>query len=114
VRDSGRGLDEAELACIFDRFYSVKIAPRKKDGAGLGLHIVQKLLELHGGGIEAESSPGEGSTFTFWIPPISRPNEPDGEAGRRAAAESAAAAVDPLIDDPDESESTLGGSQDAR
>jgi hypothetical protein len=109
VRDTGRGLDESELACIFDRFYSVKVTPRKKEGAGLGLHIVQRLLELHGGGIEAESSPGEGSTFTFWIPPVPRPREPGGESGKDAAAAAPAPAVDPLIDDPEEDEAALGG-----
>lgn len=64
VRDDGPGIPQAELPHIFERRFrgrGERIAP----GAGLGLAICHRVLELHGSDIEVESSEGEGCTFRF-------------------------------------------------
>jgi len=54
---------------VFERFYRADEARnRDSGGAGLGLAIAEKLVEEHGGRIAAESTPGEGSTFTVTLP----------------------------------------------
>lgn len=69
VRDDGPGIAAEHLERIFERFYRVDEARgRESGGAGLGLAIVRRLVELHGGRVWAESMPGEGATFTFTIP----------------------------------------------
>lgn len=67
VIDSGPGIPAAELENIFERFYRLD-ASRAAKGAGLGLAIVRRLVELHGGRVWAESELGKGSTFTFTLP----------------------------------------------
>jgi signal transduction histidine kinase/ActR/RegA family two-component response regulator len=70
VEDSGVGLDADELARIWDPFYQVE-SPlhRRHGGSGLGLAIVRRLVELHGGGVRAESDgQGRGSRFSFTLP----------------------------------------------
>jgi signal transduction histidine kinase len=66
VADRGKGIAEADLPRIFDRYYRGQ--RHEGEGLGLGLFIVRKLVEAHGGRIWAESRPGEGSTFTFTLP----------------------------------------------
>jgi PAS domain S-box-containing protein len=69
VFDTGMGIDEAEQALIFTNFKQAgKRDFRKHGGAGLGLPIVKQLVELQGGTIRLESSPGEGTTFFFELP----------------------------------------------
>ncbi len=67
ISDSGMGIPEEDLAHIFDDFYRVR-GRKKREGAGLGLAIVQRLVEAHGGNIQAESTLGEGTTFTVRLP----------------------------------------------
>lgn len=67
VADNGVGIPEEQLPLVFERFHRIDEA-RGEDGAGLGLPIARQIAEAHGGRIEAESEPGEGSTFTFWLP----------------------------------------------
>ncbi len=66
VADRGPGIAEGDLPRIFDRYYRGE--RHEGEGIGLGLYIVRKLVEAHGGRIWAESRPGEGSTFTFTLP----------------------------------------------
>jgi signal transduction histidine kinase len=68
VIDQGAGIPEDKREFVFERFERVKSekAERQK-GLGLGLHIVKKLVELHGGRIRVESEPGRGSTFSFTL-----------------------------------------------
>jgi two-component system, OmpR family, phosphate regulon sensor histidine kinase PhoR len=69
VRDTGFGIAPEDQPQVFRRFYRVKNAEtRFITGTGLGLPIVQQILEAHQGRIELESTVGEGSTFTVYIP----------------------------------------------
>jgi signal transduction histidine kinase len=72
VADRGPGIPATDLERIFERFHRVDEArSRMHGGAGLGLAIVRRLVELHGGQVWAESVEGEGATFTFTLPPAS-------------------------------------------
>ncbi len=67
VRDTGIGIDPADVPHLFERFYRADRA-RSRQGTGLGLSIAQTLVEQLGGRITAESTPGKGSTFSVWLP----------------------------------------------
>jgi PAS domain S-box-containing protein len=67
VRDEGQGIDPRDLPHIFKRFYRPR-AGRKAGGVGLGLYITHSLVQAHGGRISVESTPGQGSTFSFTLP----------------------------------------------
>jgi signal transduction histidine kinase len=67
VRDSGPGIAPADQARIFEQFQQAAGAP-PSEGAGLGLAIAKRIVELHGGRIWVESTPGQGATFTFSLP----------------------------------------------
>jgi two-component system, OmpR family, phosphate regulon sensor histidine kinase PhoR len=69
VRDFGPGIAPDEHAHIFERFYrarAVRLKPIR--GSGIGLALVQHIARAHGGDTELASRPGEGSTFSIWIP----------------------------------------------
>ena len=90
VRDTGPGIPADELPRIFERFYrGTNTGEARGIGSGLGLAIARSTVDMHGGGIEVESAPGEGSVFRVVLP--------RGEGGSggtrsdRAAAERAAA-----------------------
>jgi signal transduction histidine kinase len=69
VADSGPGIAHDDLPYIFDRFYRGHDDPRAQtDGAGLGLAIVRRILDLHETTIAVESKPGTGARFTFDLP----------------------------------------------
>ncbi|KIG12433.1 Two-component hybrid sensor and regulator [Enhygromyxa salina] len=69
VSDTGIGIPEDQLSRIFDAFYQVDASStRQHGGAGLGLSIVRKLIEAHGGEAWAESIVGAGTTFHFTLP----------------------------------------------
>jgi two-component system, OmpR family, phosphate regulon sensor histidine kinase PhoR len=69
VRDNGPGIAPEHLGRIFERFYRVDPArSRAEGGTGLGLSIVRHLVERHGGGVEALSEPGQGTTIRFTLP----------------------------------------------
>lgn len=74
VRDSGRGIPAEDLRRIFERFHRVDMRlTRDVAGLGLGLAICNRIVDLHGGAIWAESVVGAGSTFHVLLPGI----EPD-------------------------------------
>lgn len=77
VTDNGPGIAQEHLSHLFDRFYRVddarshNIEGDKEEtipGSGLGLSIVQWIVQIHGGRIEVKSQPGEGSTFEVSLP----------------------------------------------
>jgi signal transduction histidine kinase len=67
VVDTGKGIAAEHLPLIFDKFYRVPGAGQA-GGAGLGLAIVREVIAAHDGRIGATSRPGQGTTFTFWLP----------------------------------------------
>ena len=80
VSDDGPGLDEEQLDHVFDRFWRADSSETQSvGGTGLGLAIAKSLVELHGGAISANSSPGEGATFRFVLP-IAKDGRPNSEA----------------------------------
>jgi hypothetical protein len=71
VSDTGCGIPEDEIPHIFDRFYRLeKSREAGKGGAGLGLAIVRRILELHGSEVVAESEAGKGARFWFELPVV--------------------------------------------
>lgn len=68
VHDNGSGIDPNEISKIFDRFYMVRHAGKKKKGSGLGLSIVKNIVEAHKGRVWCESEPGKGTTMYFVLP----------------------------------------------
>jgi signal transduction histidine kinase len=69
VRDTGVGISASDLPHIFDRFYRTDRARSSETGGiGLGLSIAKKIVELHGGRLEAESELGVGSVFRVSLP----------------------------------------------
>ncbi|MCA9905892.1 MAG: PAS domain S-box protein, partial [Anaerolineae bacterium] len=69
IRDTGAGIAAEHLPHIFKRLYRADDA-HSSTGFGLGLPIAQKIVELHGGSIEVESKPGQGSTFRVVLPAL--------------------------------------------
>ncbi len=65
VRDMGTGISPEDLPKIFDPFFSTKEVGH---GTGLGLSVSHGIIKKHGGRIEVESTPGEGTTFTIFLP----------------------------------------------
>jgi signal transduction histidine kinase len=69
VQDQGIGMDQKEVKQIFHKFYRTRKAEESGEaGTGIGLSIVQQIVEQHGGQIEVTSKPGEGSCFTLVLP----------------------------------------------
>jgi sigma-B regulation protein RsbU (phosphoserine phosphatase) len=73
VTDTGEGIPPADLDRVFDRLYQVPGRHASRRGLGLGLYICRELVLAHGGQIWAESTLGEGSTFTFTLPAVAAP-----------------------------------------
>ena len=63
VRDNGPGMDPERLTRIFNPFYT-----SKSGGTGLGLAISKKVVDAHGGAIEAHAAPGSGTEFVLTFP----------------------------------------------
>ncbi|GBF33990.1 sensory histidine kinase AtoS [Desulfocucumis palustris] len=62
-RDTGTGMDEQTVANMFDPFFTTK-----ESGTGLGMFIIKKIIDNHGGRIEVRSIPGEGTSVTVLLP----------------------------------------------
>ena len=69
VRDTGPGIPPEEQERIFKEFHQIdNSSTRTKGGTGLGLAIAKQIVEMHGGRIWVESTPGEGATFRMVLP----------------------------------------------
>jgi protein-histidine pros-kinase len=74
VEDSGIGISAEDLPQLFVEFQQLESgASRSHEGTGLGLALTRRLVELHGGSVQVESTPGRGSTFTVLLPLNLRP-----------------------------------------
>ena len=77
IHDSGIGISAEDQQRLFTRFYRVDSSlSREAGGTGLGLAIVRSIVELHGGTVEVESTPGVGSTFAFTLSAIRSASRP--------------------------------------
>ncbi len=70
VKDQGRGIPPDEITSVFEMFYQIDRDTYEDQGAGAGLPIVKRIVEMHGGLIDVFSKPGEGSEFVIRIPAI--------------------------------------------
>jgi signal transduction histidine kinase len=70
VEDTGSGISPEDLPYVFDRFWKAEKSRSRHEGAGsgLGLAIARQLVQAHGGTIQAESQPGQGTRFTVTLP----------------------------------------------
>ena len=69
VTDNGKGIPPEEFEKIFQKFYQVEESfTGQVEGAGLGLALVKRFVEVHGGTVKVESKIGEGSVFTVTFP----------------------------------------------
>jgi signal transduction histidine kinase len=63
IEDSGTGIDPAVKDRLFEPFFSTKTS-----GSGLGLALVKRIAEDHGGGVSLETAPGQGTRAILWLP----------------------------------------------
>lgn len=75
VRDTGSGIDPANLQRIFDPFFSMR---EVGEGFGLGLAFAHAVVKQHGGDILVKSEPGKGTVFTIALP-LETPRQPEGK-----------------------------------
>jgi len=69
VADTGIGIAPEDQAVVFEEFRQVgRDRMRTAEGTGLGLALTRRFVELHGGEIRLDSTPGQGSTFSFTLP----------------------------------------------
>ena len=93
VRDTGSGIPAHELPRVFERFHRVEGATgRSFEGTGIGLSLVQELVNLHGGTVRAASVVGQGSTFEVSVP-TGKAHLPADHIGDRPATPAAAGAA---------------------
>jgi signal transduction histidine kinase len=92
VRDEGPGIAPADQERVFERFWRGDPQRSRSEGrSGLGLTIVRQVARGHGGSVRLESAPGEGSTFSVWLPALTQEPGPSPSAGLPAPSASASA-----------------------
>ena len=76
IRDTGKGIPPEELPLIWNRYYRARESHKRAViGSGLGLSIVQSILEKHGAKYGVDSTLGEGTTFWFELPVVPEPDD---------------------------------------
>jgi len=102
VTDTGQGIEAEFLPHIFDRFRQAdQTSTRAHGGLGLGLSIVQQLVELHGGMIHAQSAgAGQGTTFVVQLPLMAAHHAPEQEDRRHPTARNLTRSQNSLFDCP--------------
>jgi PAS domain S-box-containing protein len=68
ITDTGIGIAEKDQKHLFQPYHMLESKISHSGGLGLGLFLSKSIIEAHGGKISVKSKPGEGSTFTFWLP----------------------------------------------
>jgi CheY-like chemotaxis protein len=108
VRDTGIGIAPEMLPRIFDMFLQADNSlSRETSGLGIGLTLVRRLVEKHGGTVQAESGEG-GSTFTVRLPILSDPQQESAPQDSKPAPSKAPALRVLIVDDNEDSAQTLG------
>lgn len=92
VQDTGTGIPIDKQGKIFERFYQIK---NEHLGSGIGLSLVQRLVELHHGHIELQSAEGQGSTFSAYLPIRETAYQPGERAGTDSGAEEQSYSTNP-------------------
>jgi PAS domain S-box-containing protein len=109
VRDTGVGIPAEALPRLFERFYRVdNVRSRTHEGSGIGLALVQELVKLHGGTVRADSTIGQGSSFSVRIP-FGYFHLPESQIGGERTLPSTALGVSPFVEEalrwlPDQSD----------
>jgi len=85
IKDTGAGIPPDQLPHVFDRFYQAEPSAKFGASSGVGLALARELAQLHGGDIQAASTPGFGSEFTLRLP-----RNLSGDEGEPAAPDEAA------------------------
>jgi PAS domain S-box-containing protein len=99
VRDTGVGIPEHELPRLFERFHRIEDQrSRSFEGSGIGLALVQELVRLHDGTIEAHSEYGKGTAFTVTVP-FGTGGVQENRSGRDTVAVSTAARVEAFVEE---------------
>ncbi|HEV2013378.1 MAG TPA: ATP-binding protein [Candidatus Dormibacteraeota bacterium] len=79
VKDHGIGIPAAARPRLFEKFYRVSDPElRNVAGTGIGLYLVRQVIEGHGGRIDVDSQPGQGSAFEIQLPAVAEPDAPAG------------------------------------
>jgi signal transduction histidine kinase len=72
IEDSGRGISKEIMPKLFTKFATTSSTDATKGGTGLGLHLSSKIIEAHGGRIQAYNKTGSGATFEIILPNMTR------------------------------------------
>ena len=97
VADTGVGVPEQEMPRLFERFHRIEnTRSRSNEGSGIGLALVQELVQLHGGTITASSAEGTGTAFTIRLP-FGHAHLPAGALVPAGSAAAVSATADPFV-----------------
>ena len=97
VTDTGVGVPAQEMPRLFERFHRIEnTRSRSNEGSGIGLALVQELVQLHGGAITADSTEGSGTAFTIRLP-FGHAHLPGGALVPAGYAATVTAAADPFV-----------------